>query len=55
MSAFPKRRAFRAGLLISASLAALPALAEEAIDEVVVQSTAPARFDLPNDSSSVTA
>lgn len=58
MSAFHKGRALRAGLLLSGSLAALPAFADSPIDEVVVQSTAPshdaARFDLPNDSNGIT-
>ena len=58
MSAFNNRRALRAGLLLSVSLAALPAFADAPIDEVVVQSTAPSRditrYDLPNDSNGLT-
>ena len=53
-----KGRALRAGLLISVSMAALPAVADASIEEVVVQSTVPARdiarFDLPNDSAGLT-
>src|SRR5271168_2424343 len=53
-----RARAFRAALLMSVSAGAYPAFADEAIDEVVVQSTAPsrdiARFDLPNDSTAIT-
>jgi hypothetical protein len=44
-------RALRAGLLLSVSVLSRPILADDAIDEVVVQSTTPshdiARFDLP--------
>jgi len=58
MSAFKNRGALRACLLISVSFVAVPALADDAVDEVVVQSSAlsrdAARFDLPNDSSGLT-
>jgi iron complex outermembrane receptor protein len=51
-------RALRAGLLLSVSVLSRPILADDAIDEVVVQSTTPshdiARFDLPNDSAGIT-
>lgn len=47
-----RAHALRAGLLLSV---AFPALADEAIDEVVVQSTMPAsRSDVPNDSNAIT-
>ena len=48
------QRALRAGLLLSVSATAFPALADESIDEVVVQSTAPVRADVPNDANAIT-